>query len=264
MTDLSTPASTASESLFRCDGQVAIVTGASSGLGWRFAQVLHGAGAHVVIAARRADRLRELAELLGERVTVAACDVSQPDHIAALVEQAVAITGRIDILVNNAGVSQIGPAETETPESWRATMAVNLDGLFFASQACAQHMIAAGSGSIINIASILGLVASAPIKQAAYCASKGAVVNLTRELGAQWARKGVRVNAIAPGWFVSEMTAEEMFVDDKSRQYMERNTPMARGGADHELDGALLFFASAASSFVTGQTLAVDGGWTSR
>ncbi|HNI35850.1 MAG TPA: SDR family oxidoreductase, partial [Microthrixaceae bacterium] len=113
-------------------------------------------------------------------------------------------------------------------------------------------------------ASIFGLVASSPIKQAAYCAAKGAVVNLTRQLGAEWARKGVRVNAIAPGWFMSEMTENEMFGDDSSMQYIRRNAPMARPGDEHELDGALLFLASGASTYVTGQTIAVDGGWTSR
>ena len=124
-------------------------------------------------------------------------------------------------------------------------------------------MIAQGRGSIVNIASMLGLVGSAPIKQASYCASKGAVVNLTRELAAQWARKGVRVNAMAPGWFPSEMTAE-MFEDESSMTFVQRNCPMARGGEEHELDGALLFLASDASSYCTGQTLAIDGGWTAR
>ena len=116
----------------------------------------------------------------------------------------------------------------------------------------------------MNIASILGLVGSAPIKQAAYCASKAAVVNLTRELGAQWGRKGVRVNAIAPGWFMSEMTEQDMFGDDSSMEFIRRNAPMGRAGGEHELDGALLFLASNASTYVTGQTIAVDGGWTAR
>ena len=125
-------------------------------------------------------------------------------------------------------------------------------------------MLAAGSGSIVNIASILGLVGSAPIKQASYTATKAAVVNLTRELGCQWARRGVRVNGIAPGWFLTEMTATDMFGDEASMKYLERNTPMARGGDAHELDGALLYLASDASSFVTGVTIPVDGGWTAR
>jgi NAD(P)-dependent dehydrogenase (short-subunit alcohol dehydrogenase family) len=124
-------------------------------------------------------------------------------------------------------------------------------------------MIERRSGVIVQVASILGLVASTPIKQASYVASKGAVVSLTRELGAQWARKGIRVNALAPGWFVSEMTGE-MFGDESGLDFIARNCPMARGGEEHELDGALLFLASDASSYVTGQTLAVDGGWIAR
>ena len=250
--------------LFSLDGQVAVVTGASSGLGRRFARVLHGAGATVVVAARRADRLDELAAELGDRVVVVPADMADDDSVIALAEAAEAVAGHVDVLVNNAGVGGTAPAELETMERWRSTMAVNLDGLFLLSQQVGLGMIERGHGSIVNIASILGLVGSAPIKQAAYCASKGAVVNLTRELGAQWGRKGVRVNAIAPGWFMSEMTEQDMFGDDSSMEFIRRNAPMGRGGEEHELDGALLFLASNASTYVTGQTIAVDGGWTAR
>jgi len=250
--------------LFSLDGQVAVVTGASSGLGRRFARVLHGAGATVVVAARRADRLDELAAELGDRVVVVPADIADDDSVIALAEAAEAVAGHVDVLVNNAGVGGTTPAELETMERWRSTMAVNLDGLFLLSQQVGIGMIERGHGSIVNIASILGLVGSAPIKQAAYCASKGAVVNLTRELGAQWGRKGVRVNAIAPGWFMSEMTEQDMFGDDSSMEFIRRNAPMGRGGEEHELDGALLFLASNASTYVTGQTIAVDGGWTAR
>jgi NAD(P)-dependent dehydrogenase (short-subunit alcohol dehydrogenase family) len=135
--------------------------------------------------------------------------------------------------------------------------------LFLMCQLVGRHMIAQGRGSIINVSSMFGLVAAAPIKQASYCASKGAVVNLTRELGVQWARKGVRVNSIAPGWFPSEMTAE-LLHDPASTQWVERNCPMARAGTGAELDGALLFLASNASSYCTGQTISIDGGWTAR
>ena len=152
----------------------------------------------------------------------------------------------------------------ETNDRVRAMLEVNLVGLFTLSRQAATVMLANGEGSIINIASVLGLVASAPVQQAAYCAAKGGVVNLTRQLGAEWGRKGVRVNAIAPGWFHSEMTAETMFDDPAAMDFVLRETPMGRAGEADELDGALLFLASGASRFVTGITLPVDGGWTAR
>lgn len=249
---------------FDVRGRVAIVTGASSGLGVAFARGLVEAGAHVVLAARRADRLAALAEELeaaGGQALAVGCDVS----IEADVDQLVAATqerfGRIDVLVNNAGSVHVGPAEDEPLARFREVVDVNLTGVFLCAQRVGRVMLAAGRGSIVNVASVLGLVASGQVKQTSYCASKGAVVNLTRELGAQWARRGVRVNALAPGWFESEMTAE-MFADAGSMKWMRSRDPMGRAGQAHELLGPLLFLASDASSFVTGQTLAVDGGWT--
>ncbi|MCU1354440.1 MAG: Short-chain dehydrogenase/reductase [Acidimicrobiales bacterium] len=249
---------------FRLDGKVAVVTGASSGLGDRFARVLHAAGATVVAAARRLDRLEALAADLGDRVHAVACDVSVDADCERLVATAVGVGGgRLDVLVNNAGTSLITPAEDEPIADFRRIVDVNLNGLFLLCQEAYRPMAAAGSGAIVNIASIYGLRGSGSIKQASYCASKGAVVNLTRELGAQWGRRGIRVNAIAPGWFPSEMT-EEMWGDERSEAFVARNAPIPRPGAEHELDGALLFLASDASTYVTGQTLAVDGGWTAR
>jgi hypothetical protein len=248
--------------LFSVDGLVVVVTGASSGLGMRFARVLHAAGAQVVVSARRADRLERLVDEL-PGITAVPGDVARAEDREGLIGAAVTMHGRLDVLVNNAGIGSPEPAESETVERFAEVLDVNVTALFALSQLAGRVMLEQRGGSIINLASILGLVASAPIKQASYTASKGAVVNLTRELAVQWARKGVRVNAIAPGWFPSEMTSD-MFTDQSALAFLERNAPMARGGQPEELDGALLFLASNASSYVTGHVLTVDGGWTAR
>jgi NAD(P)-dependent dehydrogenase (short-subunit alcohol dehydrogenase family) len=251
--------------LVRLDGRVAVVTGASSGLGDRFARVLHAAGATVVVGARRVDRLEKLAAELGsERLVPVPCDVAVDKDRRRLVGAAVEGFGRLDVLVNNAGIGTPMPAEEEPLEHWQRVLDVNLTALFALCQLAGRTMLAQGSGSVVNVASILGLVASAPIKQASYTATKGAVVNLTRELACQWARKGVRVNALAPGWFETEMTAEKMFADEAAMGFLRRNCPQGRAGDLHELDGALLFLAGDASTYVTGHTLVVDGGWTAR
>ncbi len=247
---------------FRLDGRVAIVTGASAGLGRRFARVLHAAGAQVVMAARRVDRLEALADELPGTVAVR-CDVTVDADLERLTARALEVAGHVDVLVNNAGSSGPMPAEDEPLDHFRQIVDVNLNALFALSQLVGRQMLEQGHGSIVNIASMLGLVASSPIKQASYTASKGGVVNLTRQLGCEWARRGVRVNAIAPGWFPSEMTAD-MWSDESSTAFVARNAPMARAGEDHELDGALLYLAGDASSYVTGQILVVDGGWSAR
>lgn len=250
---------------FSLEGRTVIVTGASSGLGERFSRVAHAAGANVVVAARRVERLESLSgDLGGDRVLTVGCDVAVNAHCEALVAATVDRFGEIDVLVNNAGIAAPARAEDEAPEQWRRVIDVNLTALFILTQLVGRRMLTRGSGSIVNIASILGLVASAPINQASYVASKGAVVNLTKELACQWARRGVRVNAIAPGWFPSELTANDLFGDESAMAYLRRNCPMARGGEVNELDGALLFLATDASTYVTGTTITVDGGWTAR
>lgn len=244
-------------------GKVAVVTGASSGLGRRFAAVLACAGADVVVAARRLDRLEELAERHANIVPVR-CDVAEDTDVEHLARTTMERFERVDVLVNNAGRSA-NPDEGggEGVEEFRSVIDLNLVAMYRVTRALSASMLERRSGSIVNVASILGLVASAPIKQASYTASKGAVVNLTRELAVQWARKGVRVNALAPGWFHSEMT-ESLFADRGAVEFIESNCPMGRFGREGELDGALLFLASDASSYCTGQILTIDGGWTSR
>ena len=245
---------------FRLDGKVAVLTGASSGIGARFARVLDAAGAKVVLAARRVERLEALAEQLDDAVAVA-CDVADDAACEALVATAVERYGTVDVLVNNAGVSDVVPAESEPLEQFRSTLEVNLTGAFNLCHLAGRRMLEQGRGSVVNVASVLGLVGAGQIPQAGYTASKAGLVNLGRELAVQWARRGVRVNAICPGWFPSEMTAD-LFDDEGGQQWIRRRTPMGRGGELRELDGALLFLASDASSYVTGQVVVVDGGWT--
>jgi len=248
--------------LFDLRGKVAIVTGASSGLGEGFARTLVDAGATVVAAARRLDRLEVLAKEL-DRIVPVACDITSEDDRRRLVETAAALTGHIDVLVNNAGMPGPPDAEQETPEGFAALLDLNVASGFHLATHVASTVAEGTSLSIVNISSVIGLVSTAPIGGASYAASKAGILGLTRELAGQWGRRGIRVNAIVPGWFDTEMT-DGLFTNDKSAGWVRRNTMLGRGGEPGEVDGALLFLASPASSYVTGHALVVDGGWTAR
>ncbi|MDT0277711.1 SDR family NAD(P)-dependent oxidoreductase [Blastococcus goldschmidtiae] len=244
--------------LFRLDGRVAVVTGASSGLGAVFARALAEAGADVVLGARRVDRLAETqraVEETGRRALAARTDVALPEDCTGLVEAAMAEFGRVDILVNNAGVGTAYPATRETPEQFRSVIDVNLNGCYWMAQACGRVM--QPGSSIVNISSMLGLT-TAGLPQAAYAASKAGLIGLTRDLAQQWTgRKGIRVNALAPGFFASEMT------DAYPEEYLDSQMPrilVGRKGRPEELAAALIFLVSDAGGYVTGTTIPVEGG----
>ncbi len=246
--------------MFRLDDRVAIVTGASSGLGVAFAQGLAEAGADVVLGARRSNRLADTAGLVqaaGRRALAVATDVSHPESCTALLDAAMAEFGRVDVLVNNAGIGTAVPATRETPEQFRQVIDVNLNGCYWMAQACGRVM--QPGSSIINISSVLGLT-TAGLPQAAYAASKAGLIGLTRDLAQQWTgRKGIRVNAIAPGFFASEMTDQ---YPDGYLDSQQGRIPVGRQGNPAELAATVVFLASDAAGYVTGQTLPVDGGMT--
>jgi NAD(P)-dependent dehydrogenase (short-subunit alcohol dehydrogenase family) len=244
--------------MFRLDGRVAVVTGASSGLGAVFARALAEAGSDVVLGARRVDRLAETqaaVEETGRRALAVRTDVAVPEDCTALVDAAMAEFGRVDILVNNAGVGTAYPATRETPEQFRQVIDVNLNGCYWMAQACGRVM--EPGSSIVNISSMLGLT-TAGLPQAAYAASKAGLIGLTRDLAQQWTgRKGIRVNALAPGFFASEMT------DAYPEEYLDSQMPrilVGRTGRPEELAAALIFLVSDAGGYVTGTTLPVEGG----
>lgn len=246
--------------LFDLTGEVALVTGASSGLGARFAQVLAANGAKVALVARRKDRLDALRGQIaadgGTAIAVQA-DVLDRDAMLRAFAEVEAAFGTVTVLVNNAGDAQSVRALDMSAEEWRRILSLDLDSVFFWSQEGARRMLAAGRrGSIVNTASVLAFGASKGV--AAYAVAKAGVVQLTKALALELAFKGVRVNAIAPGWFVTDIN--RAFLDSELGQQMKRAIPMGRFGADGDLDGALLLLASKAGAYITGATIVADGG----
>jgi len=244
-------------------GQVVIVTGASSGLGAQLGRALAEAGAIPVLAARRAERLAQLErELRG--VHAVACDVTDAGDRERLIETVIERHGRLDGLVNNAGVGATAPALKMSAEVFARVVDVNLTAPFALSSLAASRMRANGGGSIVNVASVMGLRSIGQIPDAAYVASKAGIIGLTRELASQWGRYGIRVNAVAPGFFASEMTAELGDDPEAFPQFLLERTPLGRGGRAGELDAAVLFLLGPGGSFVTGHVLSVDGGMAVR
>ena len=249
--------------VFRLDGKIAIITGASSGIGAQTVKLFSSLGAKVIAAARREDRLQDLANQY-PNVMAVKCDVGVEADCKNLVDTVINEYDKIDILINNAGISDPIPALEEDLDQFKRVIQIDLISCFHLAQLCAQHMETQETGgAIVNVASIHGFVGSSPNNQPGYTAAKGGLINLTRELALEWARHGIRVNAIAPGYISTELT-DEMIAGESGRKWIERNTPMRRPGEVTELDGAMLLLASDAGSYITGETIAIDGGWLAR
>jgi gluconate 5-dehydrogenase len=248
--------------LFDLSGKTAIVTGGGTGIGRQMAQGLAEAGANLVLCARKAERCEQAAselEQLGVRAFGLGCDVRDPDQVELVVRKAVEELGRADVLVNNAGTVWGASPEDMPLDGWQKVIDVNLTGVFLFSQAAGRVMIEGGGGAIVNIASVAGLQGGPPeiMNTVVYSASKGGVIAFTRDLACKWAQHGIRVNAIAPGWFPSDMSG---YVLERHGERLKQHIPLGRFGGPHDLEGVVVFLASDASAYVTGHTLVVDGG----
>jgi gluconate 5-dehydrogenase len=249
--------------LFDLSGRVALVTGGATGLGLQMATGLAEMGANLILCARKVERLEKAAaefEKLGVQTLAMACDVKNPAAVQGVVDAAVAKFGRIDILINNAGTSWGAPVEEMKLEHWNKVIETNLTGTFLFAQSVGKVMIPARRGKIINISSVAGIKGAPPEFQAiGYHASKGGVIAFTKDLACKWGVHNIQVNAIAPGWFPTDMSVVVM---ERNKDYFLSRIPLGRFGGENDLKGAAVFLASDASNYVTGQVLAVDGGQT--
>ena len=248
--------------IFDLSGKVAVITGGGTGIGEAIAKALAKAGASIVICGRREKPLRKVADEIksnGGKVLIIITDVTQRSDVETMVSKATEEFGKIDILVNNAGINIVKPFLKLSEDDWNAVLNTNLKGCFYCCQEVGKGMVEQRSGSIINIVSVFGLRGF--MNLAPYVASKGAIVQLTKSLAIEWARYNVRINAVAPSYIETEMTKRDIEADERVLQYNLSKIPMRRGGKPDELGGIAVFLASDASSFVTGETVAVDGGW---
>lgn len=254
------------EEMFGLRGKIALVTGASSGLGVEFADALAVAGADVALAARRTERLEETAAKIRarqRRAFVARADLSDLEDAERLPHKITEEFGPIDILVNNAGIAPTGRIERHQTEKWELTLKTNLTAAFILSRETGKLMIERGAGGrIIHVASVVGFGANHIFRSVSYCVSKSGIVSLTRQMAVEWARYGINVNAIAPGWFATEMLIPGLEYTKEAKSRIEQFTPLGRLGELHEVRAAVVYLASPAASFVTGSVLFVDGGWT--
>lgn len=250
---------------FNLSGQVAVITGASAGLGLQMAKAFARQGANLVLLARRQNLLEQnakaIAEEFGVEVLPVVCDITVTEQVKQAVERVIARFGRVDILVNNAGTGAVGPAEEVSDEQFRHEMEIDLFGTFVCSREFGKRMIEARYGRIINIASMYGLVGNMIIGSAPYHAAKGGVVNFTRALAGEWGKYGITVNSICPGYFYTDLTTATLD-SDFFQDVAKRNIPLGRYGREGELDTCALFLASPQSTYVTGQNIAIDGGYT--